>query len=87
MRQFVMTVTALAAFGAMVAISEAEILQGAPTQNGNQCFKYSPGNDKDGRFGTWGACPQTAGLRTSSRLLPARTVPPRGPDRQLDGRE
>jgi hypothetical protein len=93
MRQFMMTVTALAVFGAMVATAQAEILQGAPAQNGNQCFKYSPGNDKDGRFGTWGACPETAGVRASSRPLPARTagaphlLPPRGPDRQLDGRD
>jgi hypothetical protein len=93
MRQSMMTVMALAAFGAMVATAQAEILQGAPKQNGDQCFKYSPGNDKDGRFGTWGACPQTAGVRTSSRPLPARTagpphlLPPRGPDRELDGRD
>src|SRR5215813_673440 len=93
MRQFIMTVTALTAFGAMLATAQAEILQGGPAQNGNQCFKYSPGNDKDGRFGTWGACPQTAGVRTASRPLPARTaapprlLPPRGPDRELDGRD
>ena len=60
MRQFMMTVTALTAFGAMVATAQAEILHGGPTQNGNQCFKYSPGNDKDGRFGAWGACAQEA---------------------------
>jgi hypothetical protein len=93
MREFITTVTTLAVFGAMVATAQAETLQGAPVQNGNQCFKFSPGNDKDGRFGVWGACPQTAGLRTSSRSLPARTagpphlLPPRGPDRQLDGRD
>jgi hypothetical protein len=52
MRQFTMTVTALAAFGAMVATAQAEILHGGPMKNGNQCFKYSAGNDKDGRFGT-----------------------------------
>jgi hypothetical protein len=92
MRQFMMTVTAFAAFGAMVATAHAEILQGAPKQNGDQCFKYSPGNEKEGRFGTWGACPQTAGVRTSSLRLPARTaapprlLPPPGPDRELDGR-
>jgi hypothetical protein len=93
MRQFMMTVMALTAFGAMVAAAQAEILHGGPTQNGNQCFKYSPGNDKDGRFGAWGACAQEAGIRTASRPLPARTaapprlLPPPGPDRQLDGRE
>jgi hypothetical protein len=93
MRQFMMTVTALAAFGAMVATAQAEIVHGGPMQNGKQCFKYSPGNATDGRFGTWGACAQTAGARTASRPLPARTaapprlLPPRGPDRELDGRD
>jgi hypothetical protein len=93
MRRFMMTVMALAAFGAMGVTAKGEILQGAPAQNGNQCFKYSPGNDKDGRFGAWGACPQTAGARTASRPLgsrtagPPRLLPPRGPDRELDGRD
>ena len=93
MRQSMMTVMAMAALGAMVATAQAEILQGAPKQNGDQCFKYSPGNEKEGRFGTWGACPQTAGVRTASGPLPARAAapphlrPPRGPDRQLDGRD
>jgi hypothetical protein len=86
MRQFVMTVTALAAFGAMVAAAQAEILHGGPLKNGNQCFKYSSGSDKDGRFGTWGACPQTASVRPTAapRLLPSDL---RGPDRQLQGRD
>jgi hypothetical protein len=60
MRQFIMTATALTAFGALVATAQAEILGGAPMRNGEQCFKYSPGNGKDGRFGSWGACPQAA---------------------------
>jgi hypothetical protein len=86
MRQFMMTMTAVAAFGAMVASAQAEILHGGPVKNGNQCFKYSAGNDKDGRFGTWGACPQAASVRpsTAPRLLPSDV---RGPDRQLDGRD
>jgi hypothetical protein len=86
MRQFMMTMTAVAAFGAMVASAQAEILHGGPVKNGNQCFKYSAGNDKDGRFGTWGACPQAASVRPSAapRLLPSDV---RGPDRQLDGRD
>jgi hypothetical protein len=72
-RHFMMTVTALAAFGAMVASAQAEILHGGPVKNGNQCFKYSAGNDKDGRFGTWGACPQAASVRPAAapRLLPS----------------
>jgi hypothetical protein len=86
MRQFMMTMTAVAAFGAMVASAQAEILHGGPVKNGNQCFKYSAGNDKDGRFGTWGGCPQAASVRPSAapRLLPSDV---RGPDRQLDGRD
>jgi hypothetical protein len=86
MRQFMMTATALAAFGAMLAAAQAEILHGGPMRNGNQCFKYSAGNDKDGRFGTWGACPQAASVRPSAqpRLLPSDL---RGPDRQLQGRD
>jgi hypothetical protein len=67
MRQLMMTVTALTAFGALVAAAQAESLHGGPMQNGNQCFKYSPGNSKDGRFGSWGACPQAAATPRSTR--------------------
>jgi hypothetical protein len=86
MRQFMMSLTALAAFGAMVATAQAEILHGGPVKNGNQCFKYSAGSDKDGRFGTWGVCPQEASARASAapRLLPSDL---RGPDWQLQGRD
>jgi hypothetical protein len=82
MRQFMMTATALAAFAAMVAPTQAEILHGGPMKNGNQCFKYSSGNDKDGRFGTWGACPQAASTKPAApaRLLPSDLA--KGPDRQ-----
>jgi len=48
------------AFGAMLGSAQAEILGGASTKNGNQCFKYSSANERDGRFGSWGACPQAA---------------------------
>jgi hypothetical protein len=67
MRQFMMMVTALTAFTALVAAAQAESLHGGPMQNGNQCFKYSPGNSKDGRFGSWGACPQAAASPRSTR--------------------
>jgi hypothetical protein len=80
-----MTVTALVAFGA-TATAQAEVLHGGSVKNGNQCFKYSAGNDKDGRFGTWGACPEAASVSQSAgpRLLPSDL---RGPDRQLEGRD
>ena len=87
MRQFTMTMTALAAFGAMVATAQAEILHGGPAKNGNQCFNFSTGIDvRDGRFGAWGACPKAATVRppASPRLLPSDL---RGPDRQLEGRQ
>jgi len=74
MRQFIMTATALTAFGALVATAQAEILGGAPMRNGEQCFKYSPGNGKDGRFGSWGACPQAA----STPAAPAAASQRRG---------
>jgi hypothetical protein len=82
MRQFMMTVMALVAFGAVAATAEAEILHGGPMKNGSQCFKYSAGNDKDGRFGTWGACPKEASVRPAAapRLLPSDLS--KGPDRQ-----
>jgi hypothetical protein len=52
------------AFGALLASAsaQAEILGGAPEKAGNQCFTYSVGNARDGRFGMWGACPQTASV-------------------------
>jgi hypothetical protein len=58
MRQFMTTVMALTAFGAMVATSQAENAGGAPVRNGDQCFTYSTFvNVHDGRFGYWGPCP------------------------------
>jgi hypothetical protein len=61
MRQLMMTVTALVAFGALGATAQTELLHGGPVKNGNQCFKYSFGSDKDGRFGTWAPlCKQRA---------------------------
>jgi hypothetical protein len=72
MRQFMMTVMALTAFGAMMATAQAEILGGSPSKNGTQCFKYSPGNSKDGRFGSWGDCPQAAGTRAAPAAAPQR---------------
>lgn len=73
MRQFMMTVTALTAFAAMVATAQAEILGGGPKQVGNQCFQYSKGNEKDGRFGSWGACPQAASASASTAAAPRTT--------------
>jgi hypothetical protein len=92
MRQFMMTM-AVATFGLWRPQHKLRASMEGRRRTANQCFKYSPGNDKDGRFGTWGACPQMAGARTASRSLPARTaapprpLPPAGPDRQREARD
>jgi hypothetical protein len=51
MRQLMMTVAALVAFGAMVVTAQAESLGGEPTR---KCFNYSTGQ------ATWGPCPSSA---------------------------
>jgi hypothetical protein len=51
------------AFGALISIpAQADNIAGAPMRNGNQCVNYSQGQAREGRFGTWGACPQQAAL-------------------------
>jgi hypothetical protein len=47
MRQFMMTVIALAVFGAIVVAAQAEIDGGGPPRHGDQCFKYGAGNYED----------------------------------------
>jgi hypothetical protein len=81
MRQFIMTVTALAAFGALVTTVHADVLNGAPLQNGTKCFKLSPGRPVDQRFGYWGACPQPASTRTAAPRQ-QQPVVDSGPNRQ-----
>jgi hypothetical protein len=56
------------AFGALLASipAQAETLGGGPKQAGNQCFKFSTGQERDARFGSWGACPQTASAAAST---------------------
>jgi hypothetical protein len=89
MRQFMMAVMALTAFGAMLATAQAESLHGGPMQNGSQCFKYSPGNAKDGRFGSWGACPQAASTSTAAARRGRAAASSPGPKsvNQADHRE
>ncbi len=67
MRQFRMSVVALAAFGVMLTAAQADILNGAPAKNGNQCFTFSHSQARDARFGIWGACPQTASVAVAPR--------------------
>ncbi len=67
MRQFTISVAALAAFGIMLTAAQAEILNGAPAKNGNKCFNFSVGQGRDARFGYWDACPQTASVAVAPR--------------------
>ena len=70
MRQFTICAAVATVFAALLASApaRAESLGGASAKNGNQCFTYSVGQQRDGRFGYWGACPQTA----STVAAPAR---------------
>ena len=63
MRHFLITAAAMTAFAALLASvpARADVNYG-PKQNGNQCWKSAPGNDREGRFGFWSACPQTASV-------------------------
>ena len=63
------------AFGASLALApaQAEMNSGGPTKNGNQCFKYSTGHEKDGRFGFWAACPQAANIAAAPQQLRKRS--------------
>jgi endonuclease YncB( thermonuclease family) len=69
MRQFTMSVVALTAFGVMLTAAQADILNGAPDKNGNQCFTYSQSQGRDARFGIWGACPQKASAAVAPRQV------------------
>jgi len=67
MRKLTIMAAAIA-FGALLVPAQADDLHGAAPKNGNQCFKLSPGQRfGDARFGSWGACPQTA----SAAVAPA----------------
>jgi len=71
MRQFMISAAATMAFAALLvaAPAQADATHGAPAQNGTQCFKFSPGQDRDARFGSWGACPQTASVAVAPRQV------------------
>jgi len=71
MRQFTISAAAATVFAALLASvpAQADTLGGGPKQVGNQCFKFSVGQERDGRFGSWGACPQTASVAVAPRQL------------------
>ena len=68
MRQFMIAAAALTVCAALLAPAQADTINGAPIRNGNQCFKYSASYERDARFGSWNACPQTASVAVTPRL-------------------
>jgi hypothetical protein len=63
MRHFLITAAAMTAFAALLASvpARADVNYG-PKQNGDQCWKSAAGYDREGRYGYWSACPQTASV-------------------------
>jgi hypothetical protein len=60
MREFVISVAAMAMFGALLSAAPAKAdFNFGPIKNGNQCWKYST-NSKE--FGYWMACPEPAAV-------------------------
>jgi hypothetical protein len=61
MRKLTMSAAAITTFAALIAMpAQADSVGGGPNKNGTQCYNYSTGSSRDGTFGHWGACPQTA---------------------------
>ncbi len=56
---------AIAALLASAPVS-ADIIRGGPLKQHGQCWKYSASNEKDARFGSWGACPEAASTATQA---------------------
>lgn len=71
MRHFLITAAAMTAFALASVPARADHNFG-PLQNAGQCWKFSQGYARDGAFGYWGACPQTASVaitRTTTRRV------------------
>jgi len=66
MRHFLITAAAMTAFAALLASvpANADMHYGA-TQNGKQCFKWSPGFGREASFGYWDTCPKPASAATA----------------------
>jgi len=69
MRQFTISAAAATVLAGLVASVpvQADNLNGQVTKRGNECFKFSTGNERDMRFGLWQACPQTASVAVAPR--------------------
>jgi hypothetical protein len=67
MRHFTMTMIALTAFAGTVATAQADDLRAAPRRAGDQCLRYSPGQLRQGRFGSRADCPKSPKLARPSQ--------------------
>jgi hypothetical protein len=63
------------AFGAMLASvpAQADMSGGGPKQKGGQCFTHSQSMEREGRFGFWGGCAQTASTPVAPSAQNANT--------------
>jgi hypothetical protein len=61
MRRIAIAAAAFTAMGLLVSAAQAEVLNGTASRQGNQCFKFTSGDQvRDSRYGIWGACPEPA---------------------------
>jgi hypothetical protein len=68
MRQFTISATVATVFAALVLPAPAGALENwGPTKVGNQCFTSAGTYGRDLRFGSWGACPQSASVAVAPR--------------------
>ena len=68
MRQLMIAAAGIALLAS--APAKADVNYG-PKQNGNQCWKSSVGNEREGRFGYWSTCPKPA----STAIAPVASRP------------
>jgi hypothetical protein len=66
MRKFAISVAAMTAFAALLASVPATALESwGPTTVGKQCFTSAQHWGREGRYGYWEACLQTASAATA----------------------
>jgi hypothetical protein len=67
MRNFLITAAALTAFATLASAPAGAAENYGPSKVGNQCWSPSLGLGREGSFGTWGNCPQTASIATAPK--------------------
>jgi hypothetical protein len=67
MRKFAISIAAMTAFAALLSVPANALESWGPTTVGNQCFASALHWGREGRFGYWEACPQTASVAAAAR--------------------